>query len=75
MLCICWVKVDFSHYDLLKPKEPITGKRYRLQLAGLGRDQLERRPQYEHRHEKVILWHDNARPHVAKTAQNLLVSA
>ena len=32
----------------------------------LSRALREKRPQYEQRHEKVILQHDNARPHVAK---------
>ena len=32
----------------------------------LSRALREKRPQYEQTHEKVILQHDNARPHVAK---------
>ncbi|KAG5317865.1 MOS1T transposase, partial [Pseudoatta argentina] len=48
------------------PYELITGDRYRLQLMRLSRALKEKRPLYAQRHDKVILLHDNARPHVAK---------
>ena len=32
----------------------------------------EKRPQYEQRHEKVILQHDNTRPHLAKPVKSYL---
>ena len=38
----------------------------------LSRALREKRPQYEQRHEKVILQHDNARPHVAKPVKTYL---
>ena len=38
----------------------------------LSRALLEKRLQYEQRHEKVILRHDNARPHVAKPVKTYL---
>ncbi|EFN77415.1 Histone-lysine N-methyltransferase SETMAR, partial [Harpegnathos saltator] len=41
--------------------------RYRLQLMRFRRTAKEKRPQYEERHDKVILQHDNARSHVAKS--------
>ncbi|KAG5319588.1 FOXP1 protein, partial [Pseudoatta argentina] len=47
-----------------------TGDRYRLQLMRLSRALKEKRPLYAQRHDKVILLHDNARPHVAKTSKN-----
>jgi len=44
----------------------ITGDRYRLQFIHLSRALREKRSEYEQRHDKVILLHDNARPHVVK---------
>ena len=63
---------DFIYYELLKRNETITGKRYRTQLMRLSRALREKRPQYEQRGEKVILQHDNARPHVAKPVETYL---
>ena len=63
---------DFIYYELLKPNETITGERYRTQLMRLSRVLRKKRPQYEQRHEKVILQHDNARLHVAKPVKTYL---
>ncbi|KAG5307798.1 MOS1T transposase, partial [Pseudoatta argentina] len=49
-----------------------TGNRYRLQLMRLSRALKENRPLYAQRHDKVILLHDNARPHVAKPVKTYL---
>ena len=38
----------------------------------LSRALREKRPQYEQRYEKVILQHDNARPHVAQPVKTYL---
>ncbi|KAG5327659.1 MOS1T transposase, partial [Pseudoatta argentina] len=48
------------------------GDRYRLQLMRLSRAFKEKRPLYAQRHDKVILLHDNARPHVAKPVKTYL---
>ena len=72
MLCIWWDQVDVFYYELLKPIETITGERYRMQLMRLRRAQRQKRPQYEQRHEKVILQHDNARPRVFKPVKTYL---
>ena len=66
MLCIWWDQLDVVYYKLLKPTETITGDRYRMQLMRLSRALKDKRPQYNERYDKVILQHDNARPHVAK---------
>ena len=63
---------DIIYYKLLKPIETITGERHQTQLMHLSRALHEKRPQYEQRHEKVILQHDNARPHVAKPVKTYL---
>jgi len=64
MLCIWWDQKDLVYYELLKPGDSITGDR--LQLIRLSHALREKRPEYEQRHDKVILLHDNARCHVAK---------
>ena len=60
------------YYKLLKPGNSITGDRYRLQLIRLSRALRKKRPKYEQRHDKVILLHDNTRPHVAKVVKKYL---
>ena len=52
------------YYELLKPNETITGALYRTQLMRLSRT-FKERAHYYSRHDKIILLHDNARPHVA----------
>ncbi|KAG5324822.1 MOS1T transposase, partial [Pseudoatta argentina] len=42
------------------------------QLMRLSRALKEKRPLYAQRHDKVILLHDNARPHVAKPVETYL---
>jgi len=53
-----------------KSNETITGDR--LQLMRLSRALKEKRPQYEQKYDKVILQHDNARPHVAQVVKTYL---
>jgi len=40
-------------------------------LIRLCRALREKRPEYEQRHDKVILLHDNARSHVAKVVKDI----
>ena len=63
---------DVIYHELLKPNETITGERYRTQLMRLSRALREKRPQYEQRHKKVILQHENAQPHVTKPVKTYL---
>lgn len=72
MLCIWWDQIGVIYYELLKPNETITGDRYRRQLIKLRQALKDKRPQYADRHDKVILQHDNARPHVASGVKNYL---
>ena len=64
--------IDVIYYELSKPNATITGDWYRTQLMRLSRALREKRPQYEQRHEKVILQHDNAPPHVVKPVKTYL---
>ena len=66
MLHIWWDQLGVVYYELLKPSETITGDRYRTQLMRLSRALKEKRPQYQERHDKVILQHDNGRSRVAR---------
>lgn len=72
MLCIWWDQLGVVYYELLNPSETITGTLYRTQLMRLNRALKEKRPQYYSRHDKIILLHDNARPHVAVPVKNYL---
>ncbi|CAH2108047.1 unnamed protein product [Euphydryas editha] len=72
MLCIWWDQLGVVYYELLNPSETITGTLYRTQLMRLSRALKEKRPQYYSRHDKIILLHDNARPHVAVPVKNYL---
>ena len=72
LLCIWWDQLGVVYYELLKPKETITGDCYRLQLRRLSRALKEKRLLYEQRNDKVILQHDNAGPHVAKPVKTYL---
>ena len=63
---------DVIYYVLLKRSETITGERYQTYLMRLSRELCEKRPLYKQRHEKVILQHDNARPHVANPVKTYL---
>ena len=53
---------DEKYYELLKPSETITEDRYRTQLMRFSKALKEKRPQYQERHDKVILQHENTRP-------------
>ncbi|GFU28593.1 mariner Mos1 transposase [Trichonephila clavipes] len=69
MLSIWWDQFGVVYYELLKLTETIPGDRYRTQLMRLCRALKENRPQYIERHDKKILQHDNARPHVSKLVE------
>lgn len=72
MLYIWWDQRGVVYYELLKPSETITSDRYRLRLIGLNQTLKEKRPEWNNRHYKLILLHDNARPHVAKPVKKYL---
>jgi len=64
--CSVFSGKSLVYYELLKPGDSITGDRYRLQLIRLSRALREKQPEYKQRHDKIILLHDNTRPHVIK---------
>jgi len=71
MLCIWWEQKDLVYYELLKSGDSITGDRYRLQLIRLSHA-CEKNGRNTSRHDKVILLHDKAWPHVAKVVKKYL---
>ena len=72
MLCIWWDQRGVVYYELLKPNETITGALYQTQLMRSNRAFKEKRAHYYSRHDKIILLHDNARPHVAAPVKTYL---
>lgn len=72
MLCIWWDMKGVIYYELLNSNETITGARYRTQLMRLKQALAQKRPEWKGLHEKIILLHDNARPHVAVPVKNYL---
>jgi len=69
MLCVWWDQLGVVYYELLKPNETIIEALYRTQLM---RALKEKRAHYYSRHDKIILLHDNARPHVAVPVKTYL---
>lgn len=72
MLCIWWDQLGVIYWELLKPNETITGDVYRRQLMRLKEAMQKERPIFHERHDKIILQHDNARPHVASVVKTYL---
>ena len=61
------------YYELLKPNETVTADVYRCQLNKLNNSLLQKRPAIASNRRKVILLHDNARPHVARVVKDTLL--
>ena len=71
MLCIWWDQLGVVYYELLKPNETIYWGSLPNTLMRLSRALKEKRAHYS-RHDKIILLHDNARPHVATPIKTYL---
>ncbi|CAK9833798.1 Mariner Mos1 transposase [Anthophora retusa] len=74
LLCIWWDCKGVLYYELLQPDETITADRYKQQLTNLSDVLEEKRPCTGQGSRKVLLLHDNARPHVVKATQNHIFS-
>lgn len=72
LLCIWWDQKGVIFYEILKPGETVNSNRYTQQLQKLNMLLKQKRPEWIDRHDKVILLHDNARPHVSKSVKELL---
>lgn len=73
LLCIWWDQQGVVYYELLKPNETVTADVYRRQLNKLNDQLLQKRPAIASNRRKVILLHDNARPHVARVVKDTLL--
>jgi histone-lysine N-methyltransferase SETMAR len=68
LLCIWWDWRGIIHQELLDEGQTVTADIYCQQLDRLNAALLEKRPALVNRN-RVILQHDNARPHTAKVTQ------
>jgi len=66
LLCVWWDIHGVIHYKFMKPGETITADVYCQQLERLNQ-KLKTKSRELTRNNQVILQHDNARPHKAKT--------
>jgi histone-lysine N-methyltransferase SETMAR len=69
MICVWWDQKGVIYWELLEPKQTVTANLYSQQLVRLSQVLERKRPYNGKGNRKVILLHDNARPHVAKTTQ------
>ena len=60
------------YHELLKSDQTVTRDLYQEQIIRLSRALHGKRSKYETRQHKVILLHDNARPHVTKLVKETL---
>jgi len=70
LLCIWWDWKGVLYYELLQPDETITADRCEQQLTNFSDALEEEGPFAGQGRRKVILLHDNARPHVMKATQD-----
>ena len=69
MLCVWWDTKGIIYHEVLEERQTVNASLYSDQLIRLGHSIEEKRPQIRH---KVILLHDNVRPHIAKDTQSTI---
>ena len=72
MLCVWWDQKGIVYYELLKPGETVNAQRYRQQMINLNHALIEKRPEWDTRHERLIFQHDNAPAHTSKVVKDTI---
>lgn len=73
MLSVWWDMKGVIYYELLEPRRTVNAQLYSQQLIRLDQNIKEKRTGPGHGNKKVILLHDNARPHVALVTQETII--
>lgn len=73
LLCMWWDIKGLLFYELLDPGETVTSERYSNQLIKLNDKIKELRSFSGHSERKIMLLHDNARPHIASYTKNTIL--
>ena len=61
------------YFELVEPRQTVNFILYSEQLMRLDEKIFEKRTGLGHGKKKIILLHDNARPHVAKVTQETIL--
>ncbi|GFU33018.1 histone-lysine N-methyltransferase SETMAR [Trichonephila clavipes] len=71
MLCVWWTCRQVAHYELLPTGQAINVDMYSQQLERVQQALHPKEPALVNR-KSVLLLHDNARPHAARVARNMI---
>ena len=73
MLCVWWDIKGILYFELLQSKQTVNAQVYSQQLTRLNEKIREIRTGPGYGNRKVILLHDNARPHVALETKETII--
>jgi histone-lysine N-methyltransferase SETMAR len=74
LLCTWWDIKGVVYYELLESGQTVNSERYQQQLIRLSDELEQKRPFTGHGTRKVILQHDNDRPHITKGTKDFICS-